>query len=295
MKDRKTLVIAILAIVILCLSGFIVWDKVLDPMINGVIIEECYLNEEPLGTIDITSQNASGDTLDTDGEEKEVYEEKPMDKISPFVEITYNYDKVLASDFRNEAKIKYAIEKELKYKKNIDELNNLPDDNRLRLDWGAVKSRVKSMFNSNVEIISSTRVDVANVGCYNVQLDEYKFKSLCTNCRYILTPLGCDVGWRFDSYETKKIKEEKKTNGTEIYMKVLHVQHNLGTNKYEVKTYIPDSTSDTGLKEKELGIIDNNNEEELEKYFDDAATYKYTFGLTNTNYYYFISSEIVKK
>lgn len=286
MKDKRGIVIFLLLLVILCLTGYIIWDKVLDPMINGEIIEECYVNEEePEEQITEAEEDTSNSSEGIDTEK----EKNIMNGISPFIESTYTNASVKATKIRSELKIQYAIEKELMFKKNLVELHNLPEDNRLSLSWNAVKTRINYMFNSNIELVSRLKVAVEGIGCYNA---EY----YCSNendCNYTLTPYGCDVGWRFDSYKTKGIKEEKIKNGIELYEKVLHIDCNIGTGTCDVKTFVLDSSKTNGVREEVLGVVDSKTSEEVDKYFDKASTYKYTFGLKNGNYY-FISSEIIQ-
>ena len=212
-----------------------------------------------------------------------------MKSISYFVESTYLKDRFTINDIGNDGIIRNSIIKEIIFEKNIIKTEIPSNDSVIKyqkaIRWDSIQKRTKLLFGENIEIkpVDELKVDFVGIGCYNAK--KYCINNDCSELFYLLDQVGCDVGWKFDYYETKNVSSTKNGNEFEIIIKVLRINCDPSTNTCEIMN--------TGSGEV-LGSEKNDIvSKKIDSYFSKANSYRYIFKLDKGRYH-FDHSEIIK-
>ena len=266
-KAPIIILVVVLIIIILGLAGYICYDK---GLFSKKEVKTSPKQEEKVDKAEEIDVNSD--------EVKNLFT-----SIRTFEEKTYTNKELSNTTISSEDKITYAIGEELLQGKNIESSKEKAslDDNMTKsfIKWGTVKDRVKLLFGSNTSIEKVTKLNVnqAGAGCFNVEYAYCEEKNE-NECKYTLDPFGCDVGWRFDRYETRDIKAIKKSESIVVTRQVLHLAE-CNPETTECKIVRPTQ------EDKELGKA-KGSKPDLSNFFDKGDTIEYTFKLENGNYYF---------
>jgi len=280
-KSSNITLLTVLIIIILCLVGYICYDK-------GIIPLSTQSNEK--NKIEENKQNIA---LQLDVESSEVKD--LMKKTNWFNDDIYEKEKLVETDLDNKKKTEIGLLAEIAEDKNVIHTNTPASqygstETKLRIKYLDVDNAVKNIFGKNVsyERVESLKgIAGVGIGCFGVEAG-----CVGEECAYTLDPAGCDVGWTFKGTYTKLESATKYNDRIEIMKDVVYYNMvDWESNSYKFYKKVLGQEELVPISENISGSDDMKNI--AESYYEKASKYKYVFKQEGKSYY-FSSAELIQ-